>query len=167
MPLMLKEMKPQTFENIIAAISLYRPGPMELIPTYIKRMHGKEEVTYHHPLLEPILQETYGICVSGDSLVIEASTGQRYRVDELQSKLTDFYIQGIDEDYKPAVGRVTDWIDNGIKSVYRLTLRNGSTIKTTSNHKFLSEQGWKELQDLQPGDYVAVPPYLVKPDIPI
>jgi DNA polymerase-3 subunit alpha len=60
---MLMEMKPRTFENIIAAISLYRPGPMELIPTYIRRMHGKERVIYHHPLLEPILKETYGICV--------------------------------------------------------------------------------------------------------
>ncbi len=60
---MLIEMKPRTFEHIIAAISLFRPGPMELIPTYIRRMHGKEVVTYHHPLLEPILKETYGICV--------------------------------------------------------------------------------------------------------
>lgn len=60
---MLVEMKPKTFEHIIAAISLFRPGPMELIPTYIKRMQGKESVVYHHPLLEPILKETYGICV--------------------------------------------------------------------------------------------------------
>jgi DNA polymerase-3 subunit alpha len=60
---MLVEMKPRTFEHIIAAISLYRPGPMELIPTYIRRMHGQEPVTYHHPLLEPILKETYGIIV--------------------------------------------------------------------------------------------------------
>ncbi|MCC7451661.1 MAG: DNA polymerase III subunit alpha [Anaerolineae bacterium] len=60
---MLVEMKPRTFEHIIAAISLYRPGPMEMIPTYIKRMHGKEPVTYHHPLLEPILKETYSIIV--------------------------------------------------------------------------------------------------------
>jgi len=60
---MLVEMKPRTFEHIIAAISLYRPGPMEMIPTYIRRMHGKEPVTYHHPLLEPILKETYSIIV--------------------------------------------------------------------------------------------------------
>src|SRR5260221_12157094 len=60
---MLVEMKPKTFEHIIAAISLYRPGPMELFPAYIKRMHGKEKVVYHHPLLEPILKETYAIIV--------------------------------------------------------------------------------------------------------
>jgi DNA polymerase-3 subunit alpha len=161
---MLVEMKPTTFEHIIAAISLFRPGPMELIPTYIRRMHGKEAVKYHHPGLEPILKETYGICISGDSLVIEAKTGKRYRVDELADKLDNFYIQGVDEDYKPAVGRVTCWIDNGVKPVFRVQLRNGATIKTTIDHKFLSEEGWKALGDLRPGDYVAVPPYLVEPE---
>jgi DNA polymerase-3 subunit alpha len=60
---LLVSMKPKTFEHIVAAISLYRPGPMELIPTYIRRMHGQEPVRYHHPKLEPILSETYGICV--------------------------------------------------------------------------------------------------------
>jgi DNA polymerase-3 subunit alpha len=60
---MLIGMKPKTFEHIVAAISLYRPGPMDLIPTYIRRMHGQEPVSYHHPKLAPILSETYGICV--------------------------------------------------------------------------------------------------------
>ncbi len=164
---MLVEMKPKTFEHIIAAISLYRPGPMELIPTFIKRMHGQEEVEYHHPLLEPILKETYGICVSGDSLVIEARTGKRYRIDEIGDKLDNFYIQGIDDDHQPAVGRVVRWIDNGNKPVYRVTLRNGVTIKTTLDHRFLSESGWKMLADMRPGDYVAVPTQLVEPTEPV
>ena len=60
---MLVEMKPKTFEHVVAAIALYRPGPMQFIPSYIKRMHGEEEVTYLHPLLEPILKETYSIIV--------------------------------------------------------------------------------------------------------
>lgn len=60
---MLVSMKPKNFEHIVAAIALYRPGPMELIPTYIRRMHGQEPVSYHHEKLEPILSETYGICV--------------------------------------------------------------------------------------------------------
>jgi len=58
---MLVEMRPQTFEHITAAISLYRPGPLQFIPTYIKRMHGEETVEYLHPVLESILSETYGI----------------------------------------------------------------------------------------------------------
>lgn len=58
---MLTEMRPQAFENIVAAISLYRPGPIEYIPQYIRRMHGEEAVEYKHPKLRSILQETYGI----------------------------------------------------------------------------------------------------------
>lgn len=59
----LVEMKPTRFEQIVAAIALYRPGPLQYIPTYIARMHGKEPVTYLHPSLEPILAETYAIMV--------------------------------------------------------------------------------------------------------
>jgi DNA polymerase-3 subunit alpha len=65
----LTEMKPTKFEHIVAAISLFRPGPMEYIPTYIARMHGKEAVTYKHPRLEPILSETYGIIVYQEQII--------------------------------------------------------------------------------------------------
>ena len=57
---LLREMKPENLEHIIAQISLYRPGPMEDIPIYIKGRHGGE-VKYPHPKLEPILKETYGM----------------------------------------------------------------------------------------------------------
>ena len=59
----LRGLKPDRFEDIIAVVALYRPGPMENIPTYINRKHGREEVTYMHQLLEPILAETYGIMI--------------------------------------------------------------------------------------------------------
>ncbi len=69
----LTEMKPSAFEHIIAAISLFRPGPLEYIPTYIRRMHGLEPVTYHHEKLEPILSETYGIIVYQEQIMEIAS----------------------------------------------------------------------------------------------
>jgi len=59
----LRQMAPDCFEDIIAVLALYRPGPMQFIPTYNKRKHGKEEVVYDHPLLESILKETNGIIV--------------------------------------------------------------------------------------------------------
>ncbi len=58
-----RQIKPDRFEDLIAIVSLYRPGPMDNIPTYIKRKHGEEEITYLHPDLAPILDETYGIMV--------------------------------------------------------------------------------------------------------
>ncbi len=59
----LKELKPTQFEDIIAMVALYRPGPMEWIPDYIKGKHKPKTVKYLHPKLEPILKETYGVAV--------------------------------------------------------------------------------------------------------
>ncbi|BCM25315.1 DNA polymerase III subunit alpha [Methyloradius palustris] len=60
---MLKQAKPDCFEDIIALVALYRPGPMDLIPDFCRRKHGLQRVEYPHPLAEPILKETYGIAV--------------------------------------------------------------------------------------------------------
>jgi DNA polymerase-3 subunit alpha len=65
----LMQMKPSKFEHIVATVSLYRPGPMDYIPTYINRMHGLEKVKYDHPKLEPILAETYAICVYQEQII--------------------------------------------------------------------------------------------------
>jgi DNA polymerase-3 subunit alpha len=79
---LMTEMKPRRFDHIIAAISLYRPGPMENIPTYIARMHGREEVQYHHPDLKPILQDTYGILVYQEQIIRIASEFAGYEPGE-------------------------------------------------------------------------------------
>jgi DNA polymerase-3 subunit alpha len=59
----LRQMRCDKIEDIIALISLYRPGPMDNIPTYIRRKHGEEKIEYPHPLLASVLQETYGVIV--------------------------------------------------------------------------------------------------------
>ncbi len=59
----LRKMRPDRFEDIIAVVALYRPGPMENIPSYIKRKHGEEKPDYLHPMLEGILKETHGIMI--------------------------------------------------------------------------------------------------------
>ena len=60
---MLKEAKPTRLEDLIALNALYRPGPMDLIPSFVARKHGREPVEYPHPLVEDMLSETYGIMV--------------------------------------------------------------------------------------------------------
>lgn len=67
-----KQIKPDRFEDLIAIVSLYRPGPMDNIPTFIKRKHGEEEIQYLHPKLEPILKETYGIMVYQEQVMMIA-----------------------------------------------------------------------------------------------
>tara|TARA_B110000003_G_scaffold48806_2_gene47443 strand:+ start:10244 stop:13705 length:3462 start_codon:yes stop_codon:yes gene_type:complete len=60
---MLKQAKPDCFEDIVALVALYRPGPMDLIPEFCRRKLGQQKVTYPHPATESILKETYGIAV--------------------------------------------------------------------------------------------------------
>ena len=65
----LKRLKPDRFEDIIAMVALYRPGPMDNIPTYINRKHGEEPIDCLHPLLEPILKETYGVIIYQEQVI--------------------------------------------------------------------------------------------------
>ncbi len=60
---MIHQMKPDRFEDLIAAVALYRPGPMDIIPNYIRRKHGREAIEYEHEWLEDILKETFGLIV--------------------------------------------------------------------------------------------------------
>jgi len=59
----IRDLQPSKFEDIIAMVSLYRPGPMQFIESFINRKHGKEKITYEHPLMENAFKETYGIPV--------------------------------------------------------------------------------------------------------
>jgi DNA polymerase-3 subunit alpha len=70
----LRDLRPSSFEDIIAVISLYRPGPMENIPTFIKAKHGEIPVTYPHPDLRGILEDTYGVIVYQEQIMQIAST---------------------------------------------------------------------------------------------
>ena len=60
---MLRQMKPDAFEDLIALVALYRPGPMDMIPSYIARKQGREDPDYMHPSLKPVLEETYGVII--------------------------------------------------------------------------------------------------------
>ncbi len=112
----LKELKPTELEDLIAMVALYRPGPIELIPSYIKRKHKKEKIEYLHPKLEPILKNTYGIGVYQEQMMqiardlagytlpqadtLRKAIGKKIKslLDEQQAKLVSGMIaNGIDE----------------------------------------------------------------------
>ncbi len=65
----LKELKSTEFEDIVAMVALYRPGPMQFIPDYIERKHGRQKISYIHPKLEPILKNTQGIMIYQEQLM--------------------------------------------------------------------------------------------------
>lgn len=78
----LMQMKPKGLANVIAMVALFRPGPMDFIPSYIKRMHGEEEITYRHPQLQSILEETYGITVYQEQIMFTAMKVAGYTASE-------------------------------------------------------------------------------------
>ena len=78
----LVQMKPKELANVIAMVALFRPGPMEFIPSYINRMHGLEKIEYRHPALEPILKETYGITVYQEQIMFTAMKLAGYTASE-------------------------------------------------------------------------------------
>ncbi|PCJ99753.1 MAG: DNA polymerase III subunit alpha [Zetaproteobacteria bacterium] len=71
---MLRKVKPTRFEDIIALVSLYRPGPMDNIPKYISVKEGREEPDYMHPILKPFLEETYGLMIYQEQVMQAAQS---------------------------------------------------------------------------------------------
>jgi DNA polymerase-3 subunit alpha len=69
---MLMDMKPSRFEDIIVAIALFRPGPMQDIPSYVGRKHGREPIVYPHQRMEPILKDTYGVMTYQEQVMMAA-----------------------------------------------------------------------------------------------
>jgi len=78
----LVDMRPDRFEDIIALVALYRPGPMANIPTYCARKHGDEEPEYLHPMLQPILKETFGVIIYQEQVMQIAQVMAGYSLGE-------------------------------------------------------------------------------------
>ncbi|MCG8561951.1 MAG: DNA polymerase III subunit alpha [Hyphomicrobiales bacterium] len=78
----LRKLRPDRFEDIIAMVALYRPGPMANIETFINRKHGREEPDYLHPLIRPILEETYGVIIYQEQVMEIAQVLSGYSLGE-------------------------------------------------------------------------------------
>ena len=106
----LQQLKPDCFEDLIAGISLYRPGPRESIPRYVKGKHNPDSVVYAHPLLEPILCTTYGCMVYQEQVmeIVRTLAGYSYgrsdlvrramskKKHEVMAKEREYFVHGTD-----------------------------------------------------------------------
>lgn len=122
----LKQLKPNLFEDIIAMVALYRPGPMQFIPQYIARKHGREKFEYLHPDLKEILSNTYGIAVYQEQIIqiahrmagftlSEADTLRKAigkKKKDLMDKQHDKFIQGMinNKISEKIASEIWDWI---------------------------------------------------------
>ncbi|HMG90677.1 MAG TPA: DNA polymerase III subunit alpha [Chryseolinea sp.] len=121
----LRQLKPDKFEDLIAMNALYRPGPMEYIPTFINRKHGREPIKYDLPAVEEFLSETYGITVyqeqvmllsqklagfsKGDADVLRKAMGKKQKA--VLDKMKDKFIEGCKKNNHPQDICEKIWID--------------------------------------------------------
>ena len=121
----LKELKPTGFEDIIAMVALYRPGPMQFIPTYIARKNGKEKIVYDTPLMERALKNTYGITVYQEQVM------------QLSKDLADF-TGGESDGLRKAIGKKIA----ALMAQYKDRFIEGGQKKGIT--KEITEKIWKE-----------------------
>lgn len=160
----IKNMRPEIFEDIVATIALYRPGPMNEIPTYIRRKHGQEPIVYIHPDLEPILGRTQGLCVSGDTMIYNANTGLMIKIKDALHLFNrqGFSTYAVDGEYNIVAAPVNGIFKTGRKQTIVIYLSDNRTIRVTPEHKILTDKGYVEARRLKNGDRVAAP-FVISP----
>lgn len=125
----LQQLKPSVFEDIIAMVALYRPGPMQFIDDFISRKHGKSEITYFHSSMEPALKNTYGVLV--------------YQEQVMQiSKDVCGFTGGEADTLRKAIGKKK--IDIMRKMKQRM-IEGGQAVSGISQEQM--EKFWKQLED--------------------
>jgi DNA polymerase III subunit alpha len=218
----LRGLRPERLEDVIAIVSLYRPGPMDLIPDFIARRHGRARVVYEHPAMEKFTRETYGIMVyqeqimqiasemagftMGEADMLRRAMGKKDRelmaqqrakfiagcgekgiekksaepVWDLMEKFAgygfnkcltaDTWIEMADGARKPITAiREGDTVQtkdgphparavrpSGMRTVGRLLLENGLTLRCTPDHPVFTGRGWVNAEEVTPVDTVAV-----------
>jgi DNA polymerase III subunit alpha len=143
----VSKLRPSCIEDLSSILALYRPGPLDagLIPHFIDRKHGREEVVYDHPLLEPILEETYGtLCLPAGTL-IDRPDGSQTPIENIRPG--DLAMTSDGRQVKPAI--VAKQWHSGKKPILKITLSSGTVIHSSPDHRFLTAEGDKCAKELK------------------
>lgn len=125
----LKDLKPTKFEDIVAMVALYRPGPMQWIEDFISRKHGKKEITYLHPAMKPALENTYGIIVYQEQVM------------QISKEMCGF-TGGQADTLRKAIGKKNADVMKKMKADFI-----DGAVLTVGADKALMERLWKQLED--------------------
>ena len=157
----VKKIKPKNLEELSGVLAIARPGAMQFLDEYAS-FTNTGTANSIHPFFDDIFGKTGGQCLSGETEIIDAKTGE---VIKLKDVKVGQNIQCHNEkNLNPVEKKKKKVFNNGLKETFTLNLLNGSEIKSTLSHKFLTERGWKELKDLNVGDFIAVPLKIISQD---
>lgn len=139
------ELRPSDFNDIIALVALYRPGPMDWIPQYISNKHGRTKIAYLHPKLEPILRDTYGVACLRAGTPVWYANGVTKPIESVQPG--DEILTFADGRVRPAKAAKA-WL-SGSKKLLRITLSTGTVIECSQDHCFPTPAGDVFARDLR------------------
>jgi len=140
----IAELKPTRIEDVIAMVALYRPGPMDWINDFIAGKHGRRNITYLHPKLEPILQETYGIACLKDDTLVWMADGSKKAIRDVA--VGDMILTSSSLSIRPA--RAARVWPSGKRRILRITLSTGTVIECSEDHRFPTPNGVAEARAL-------------------
>jgi DNA polymerase III subunit alpha len=146
----VRDLKPSSIEDISSILALYRPGPLDagLIPKFIDRKHGREAIAYEHPLLETILNETYGVLCLPAGTLIDQPNGKSIPIEKIQAGDTVLTSDG----KKVWPAKVAKQWSSGKKEILKITLSSGTVIYSGKNHRFLTPEGDCLAKELKVGE---------------
>lgn len=125
----LKDLKPTVFEDIVAMVALYRPGPMQWIDNFISRKHGRKNIEYVHPSMEPALKSTYGVIVYQEQVM------------QISKEMCGFS-GGQADTLRKAIGKKIPEVMAKLKNDFI-----EGAIKTVGADRKMMEKFWKQLED--------------------
>jgi Bacterial DNA polymerase III alpha subunit finger domain/Helix-hairpin-helix motif/OB-fold nucleic acid binding domain len=135
----VRDLKPSSIEDISSILALYRPGPLDagLIPKFINRKFGREEVEVEHELLKPILNETYGVLCLPKGTLIDRPDGSYTAIENIAPG--DWVLTSDGKQVRSA--KVAKQWYSGEKKILKITLSSGTAIYSSENHRFLTADG--------------------------
>jgi DNA polymerase-3 subunit alpha len=142
----VSDLRPNTLDDIVALVALYRPGPMEWIPQYISNKHGRTKLTYLHPKLEPILAPTYAVACLPAGTAISYPDGTVRPIENVVpgDAILSYHGRGA-----ARRGRVAKVWPSGKKRLLRISLSSGTVIECSEDHRFPTPAGDVEARDLR------------------
>jgi DNA polymerase-3 subunit alpha len=145
---LINRLQPDCFEDIIALVALFRPGPLQsgMVDDFIDRKHGRAVVDYPHPDLEPILKKSNGVFCIASGSPVRTEHGEK----SIENVNPGEYVLVEDGSYQRVLA---NW-DRGVKETIRIELYGGNVVICTPDHKILTENGWKEAQSLDENDFI-------------